>query len=175
MALPAWARLQEEYPCPLRRGAWYRVMNATSRDVVVEVHKKPVQLPRRVLQLVDQPPQVWTVVERAKAAPYAVCPSCRQRVPLEGRPTSMRCGKCNGMFSVAWAETGRPAIQVMPSSEERRPRLSMPTVPRKRGPDRRSGERREMIAPVNEDRRSGSERRQRSERRKGRPSRPKPD
>jgi hypothetical protein len=182
MAHPQWAQLQGEYPCPLRRGAWYRVVNTSTLEVVVDVHKKPIRVPRRHLRLADQPAQVWAVVERTSPSPrgsqpvgsrHAVCPSCRERVPLEGRPVDLRCPKCNELFVVAWKEAERaaPSIQVMPSSQERRPRLSMPTVPRKRGPDRRSGERREEVTRVDEERRAGSDRRRNTERRKGRPPR----
>jgi hypothetical protein len=35
---------------------------------------------------------------------YAVCPSCRDRVPLRGRPNRMFCGHCRVDFAVNWAE-----------------------------------------------------------------------
>jgi hypothetical protein len=182
MALPKWVRLQGDYPCPLRRGAWYRVVNASPLEIVVDVNKKPVRIPRRHLELADQPAQVWTVVELAQVSPraprtlgarYAVCPSCRERVALEGKPVNLRCPKCNGMFNVAWIGTApaSPVMQSAPPPGERRPRLSTPTVPRKRGPDRRKGQRRVETRPVDKERRSGSDRRGSAERRKGRPPR----
>src|ERR1041384_2183728 len=129
MAQPQWARLQGEYPCPLRRGAWYRIVNALGLEVVVDVNKKPVRVPRRHLELVEQPAREWTVVVRTAPTPrgsqpvgsqYAVCPSCRERVQLAGRPLDMRCPKCNELSVVAWkeAEPAGPSIRVMPPSEE---------------------------------------------------------
>jgi ribosomal protein S27AE len=35
---------------------------------------------------------------------YAVCPSCRDRVPLRGRPSRMLCGRCGIDFAVDWEE-----------------------------------------------------------------------
>jgi DNA-directed RNA polymerase subunit RPC12/RpoP len=35
---------------------------------------------------------------------YAVCPSCRDRVPLRGRPSRMMCGRCSVEFAVDWEE-----------------------------------------------------------------------
>jgi hypothetical protein len=108
-SLTQWARLQAEYDCPLRRGAWYRVLGASQLEVVVEVHDKPVLIARPWLELVAVPPPRWTVIERptaARRAPpgletrYAVCPSCRERVPLAGRPSRMRCRRCSGVFRV---------------------------------------------------------------------------
>jgi hypothetical protein len=106
-SLTQWARLSADYDCPLRRGAWYRVLSASQLEVVVEVHDKPVLIARPWLELVAVPPPRWTVVERPRAsrrashdlgARYAVCPSCRERVPLGGRPSRMRCRRCSGLF-----------------------------------------------------------------------------
>jgi hypothetical protein len=33
---------------------------------------------------------------------YVVCPGCRDRAPLKGHPTEIRCGRCAGVFPVAW-------------------------------------------------------------------------
>lgn len=178
MTSPKWARLQTEYPCPLRRGAWYRVLNASPLEVVVDVHQKQVRVPRRHLQLADQPMQMWTVVERAEPSPrsprslgstYAVCPSCRERLPLAGQPANMRCPQCNGLFTVAWTGPERKEVPKATTAGGDRPRrTSSATIPRKRGPDRRTANRRQEATPVTVERRAGSERRQGADRRKAR-------
>src|SRR3989442_11377135 len=108
--LAQWARLNAQYACPLRRGAWYRVIDVTPLEVVVEVHHKSVLVARPWVELAQVPPPRWTVVENsARKAPgsngrYAVCPSCRERMPLSGNPPSLRCRRCRGTFEVGRAE-----------------------------------------------------------------------
>ena len=108
-----WARLQVNAPLPLRRGAWYRIVKLTSMEATLNVKGKPLPVPRGQLQLSAEPVLQWTVVPAPRSAPrfpsswgqqYAVCPSCRERAPLLGQPTSMRCLRCNGLFDVAWDE-----------------------------------------------------------------------
>jgi hypothetical protein len=104
--LAQWARLQADYACPLRRGAWYRVLDLTPLEVVVDVHNRSVLVARPYVELAHLPPRRWTVVERpGRKAPdssgrYAVCPSCRERVPLPGNPPTLRCRRCQGTFEV---------------------------------------------------------------------------
>ena len=106
-----WARLTADYDCPLRRGAWYRVVSVSQLEVVVEVHGKQVLVARPYVELVNVPPPRWTVVARTKQSrrvpgklgtQYVVCPSCRERVPLAGTPTKLRCRRCAGVFQIAW-------------------------------------------------------------------------
>ena len=112
MAGLQWARLQVDVNCQLRRGAWYRVIRLAPGEVVLEVDRKPLPVPRSLLQLTSAPPRRWTVVPRpwnAVGLPprwndYAVCPSCSNRAPLERRSSSIRCPQCNGLFDVAWDE-----------------------------------------------------------------------
>lgn len=110
-----WARLQVDAPppCPLRRGAWYRILKLTSVEAILDVRGKPVPVPRAQLQLTSEPTLRWTVVPAPKNAPrlpaswgprYAVCPNCRDRAPLLGQPATIRCHRCNGLFEVAWEE-----------------------------------------------------------------------
>ena len=108
-----WARLQADVNCQLRRGAWYRVLKLAPLEVLVDVNRKPLPVPRPFLQIAPTPPRRWTIVPRPKNAPrlpdswgagYGVCPSCRNRTQLEGRPSSIRCPRCNGLFEVAWDE-----------------------------------------------------------------------
>jgi len=177
MAPAKWARLLTDYPCPLRVGAWYRVLSAAALEVVVDVNQKPIRVPRQQLHLAEQPTTLWTIVERAKPSPrtprslgtrYVVCPSCRERVALEGRPVNMRCPRCNGLFGIDWTGEKEPAraAAAAPASEGPRLRLSIPTMPRRRGPERRAENRRKSDTPVATESRQG-DRRRNTDRRKG--------
>ncbi len=108
-----WARLQTDVDCHLRRGGWYRVIRLAPLEVLLDVNRKPLSVPRPFLQIAPTPPRRWTVVPRPRRAPrlpdswgarYGVCPSCRNRMPLDGQPASLRCQRCNGLFEVAWDE-----------------------------------------------------------------------
>ncbi len=110
------ARLKAEYDCPLRRGAWYGVLSASRNEAVLDVNERPVPVPLRVLEVVSDSPRRWSVVERPKGSlripsgmsdTYAVCPNCRERVPLGGTPPVMRCRRCNGVFEVDWDQPYR--------------------------------------------------------------------
>ena len=111
-----WARLKAEYDCPLRRGAWYGVLSASRNEAVLDVNERPLPVPLRVLEVVSDSPRRWSVVERPKGSlripsgmsdTYAVCPNCRERVPLGGTPPVMRCRRCNGVFEVDWDQPYR--------------------------------------------------------------------
>ena len=108
-----WARLQADLNCNLRRGAWYRLIKMEGLAAVVDVNRKPVPVVRAFLQISNSPPRRWTVVTTPRTArplagplgsQYAVCPSCRDRVPLRGRPSRMLCRRCSVEFAVAWEE-----------------------------------------------------------------------
>lgn len=108
-----WCRLQVDVNCQLRRGAWYRVTQVASLKAILDVNRKPLAVPNYLIEVVSTPPRRWTVVPRpqnARALPptwgavYAVCPSCRQRAQLHGRPAKMACQRCSGVFEVAWDE-----------------------------------------------------------------------
>ena len=109
-----WARLKENVPSLLRRGAWYRILKLTSAEATLDVNGKPVALLRGELQLSPTHSRRWTVVPAPHNAPrfpptwgakYVVCPNCRDRSRLEGQPATMRCRRCNGLFEVAWNES----------------------------------------------------------------------
>jgi len=111
---PHWVRLKTEGELPLRRGAWYRVAALASQNVTVEIQRKAVAVPRDLVEVVQAPPQRWTVVRRPAQAvrlpvswgeAYGVCPGCRERASLSGSPAKLRCPRCNGLFPVAWEET----------------------------------------------------------------------
>ena len=107
-----WARLRADIDRPLRRGAWYHVKKLGPREALVDVFGQAVDVPRPLLDIVSAPPQRWSVVPSPKnparfpggITEYAVCPNCRERVPLTVRPPAMRCPHCNEMFDVAWEE-----------------------------------------------------------------------
>jgi len=108
-----WGRLQLDVDCKLRRGAWYRVVDVQGMEVVVDVNQRPLQVPRYVIEVVSTPPKRWTVVPMPRPNPrvpkeftprYAVCPNCRERMPLPGKARSLRCDRCRGIFDVDWQE-----------------------------------------------------------------------
>lgn len=110
-----WGRLRVDMDLRLRRGAWYRVREVGSLEAVLEVNRAAMPLPRALLQIIEKPPQKWTVVDRPANAVrlppswkrYAVCPSCRERVLLEKKPVSLDCPRCDQSFEVGWDETYR--------------------------------------------------------------------
>lgn len=108
-----WGRLQADVDCRLRRGAWYRVLRDAPLEAIVEVNRRPLPVPRYLLEFITQPPRRWTVVPAPSNIPrraahlgpaYAVCPSCRNRAPLRGKPRRMPCVICRTDFDVAWDE-----------------------------------------------------------------------
>lgn len=111
MASEQWARLCADVFCGLRRGAWYRVVFSGTDFVAVDVEGERLLLPRCLLEFVSVRPAVWTVVVHTgdslsfppnSGRQYAVCPNCRERQVPIGRPGSLRCRRCNGLFQVAW-------------------------------------------------------------------------
>ncbi len=80
----------------MRRGAWYRVTTFAKTEVVLDVNRVSVIVPRSALELVGTLLRPWTVEPRpAKVAGpaassgdrYAVCPSCCDRPPYPVRRT----------------------------------------------------------------------------------------
>src|SRR2546430_9177345 len=131
MAGMQWARLQANLNIRLRRGAWYRIRQVGPLQAVLEVRGQPLQVPSAFLQIVETPPRRWTVVPRPDDAVrvppswgdhYAVCPSCRERQPLEGRPAAMHCNRCRGNFDIDWRESYGPALYFF-SSRKRHTRF----------------------------------------------------
>src|SRR5881397_1896152 len=64
-----WARLKADYGCPLRRGAWYRVVSVSPLEAVVDVEQRAVLLPREYLEIVPTRPTRWTVVREVERSP----------------------------------------------------------------------------------------------------------
>ena len=112
MPAQEWARLNTDADYHIRQGAWYRVIKLGPLEAVLDVRGKPTPVPRPFLDLSLRPPMKWSVVPRPRQAlrlpaawgpEYAVCPSCRQRAPLDGHPRHLRCARCNGTFEVGWS------------------------------------------------------------------------
>ena len=99
-----WARLVVDVKCPLRRGAWYPVLSAGPEETVVVVRDRAVILPHHCLEIANTRPRQWAIVARPSFAPYAVCPSCADRVPLHGSPAQLWCTRCHQAFGVEPAD-----------------------------------------------------------------------
>jgi hypothetical protein len=108
-----WARLQTESDeVKIRRGAWYKVLKLGPVEVVLDVNRKAIPVPRVYLRLAMQPPRLWTLVPRPRRSTrlpqswgdaYLVCPNCRERSPVpDGHPATQRCHRCNGLFDIDW-------------------------------------------------------------------------
>jgi len=112
-----WARPRDDVNRGLRRGAWYRVIALTPREVVVDVNHSARTVPREGVEIVATPPQRWSVVSRPSDAVhlpvdwgdwYALCPTCRNRTPIKGHLATLRCPRCAGLFQIGWEETAQP-------------------------------------------------------------------
>ena len=100
----------------LRRGAWYPVViDNRYQLVVLGVAQRNVAVPRDRLQIRQHLPRHFSVVIRtpddhnpvkgtaADLGPtYAVCPSSRSRVRIEGRPDHVECPFCGHREAIAW-------------------------------------------------------------------------
>ncbi len=66
-----WARVRAGMDCPLRRGAWYRVVELTAGDTVLEVNSRLLRVPRAFLQILPLRLPMWSLVRRRpdEAAP----------------------------------------------------------------------------------------------------------
>src|SRR5256712_9829500 len=109
----AWARLRVDVNCGLRRGGWYRVVQVTGVEAVLEVTPEPVPVPRRLIETVFRRPFRWSIVPRPRDARnvpsgrgdrYVMCPVCSARAPMKGHPADLACPKCHGGFGFAGDE-----------------------------------------------------------------------
>ena len=114
-----FARLQADVPLNLRRGAWYRVLELTDLQAVIDVNRRRIGVLRAWLEIQRRPPQRWSVVEGSKdnrkAPPplrgtYGVCPNCRARAPLPKRTRTLECRRCQQEFEVNWTEGDGVAV-----------------------------------------------------------------
>jgi len=112
-----WARVRKSGAHGLRRGAWYSVVNDSKPTMVfLDVNRKNVAMDRTLLELRDEPPAMWSVVQHEAGDPperrpdwvdleatYGVCPQCRSRSNLASGSASAGCGQCGGTFPIDWA------------------------------------------------------------------------
>src|SRR6266480_3458225 len=61
-----WARVRAGMDCPLRRGAWYRVVELTAGETVLEVNRRLLRVPRTFLQILPLRPPMWSPDRRAE-------------------------------------------------------------------------------------------------------------
>lgn len=116
-----WARVRAGTDTPLRRGAWYRVVELTAAEAVLDVNQRLVRCPRSLLQILPLRPPMWSLVRRRPddAAPadlehrYAVCPNCCDRSPVRGTTPTMRCPRCGSVFAIAWSDSSWRAFEVL--------------------------------------------------------------
>jgi hypothetical protein len=88
----------------------------TPHTIVVDVNHAARIVPREGVDLIDTPPQHWSVVPRPRDAVrvpkdwgdrYALCPACRNRTVIKGHPATLRCPRCDGVFPITWDEVER--------------------------------------------------------------------
>ncbi len=130
-----WARVRADQDCPLRRGAWYRVVELTPVEAIVDVNHRLLHIPRAFVQVLPLRPPAWTVVPGPDAGgaagagrKYGVCPSCCARARLDGPAPAMRCPRCGALAAVGWSDadwrafevrTGRPAARTLARARAR--------------------------------------------------------
>ncbi len=66
-----FARLQADVPIKMRRGAWYRVIELTDLQAVLEINHRKVGVLRAWLEIQQRPPQYWSVVPQEDDRAYA--------------------------------------------------------------------------------------------------------
>lgn len=85
----------------LRRGAWYRVVEDDGKPwVVLDVHRVEVRVPREDLELRQQRPTAWSVVNE----PHLVCPGCHERRHVTGQVREVTCPECGHAYPVDWSD-----------------------------------------------------------------------
>jgi hypothetical protein len=111
MTATLFARLQADVDLKIRRGAWYRVLDLSDLEAVIEVNKRPMTVLRAMLEIQQRPPLRWTVVPHPKQSrrpnlgvEYGVCPSCRTRAPLPKKARELQCPRCKQEYEVNWGE-----------------------------------------------------------------------
>jgi len=85
----------------LRRGAWYRVVEAPGKSwLVLDVNRVEVRVPKETLELRNERPALWSVVHE----PHLVCPGCHKRQHVSGRPGEVKCEECGQKYRVDWSD-----------------------------------------------------------------------
>jgi len=118
----AWARvyaaLKRSVSKGLRRGAWYPVLRNDLPDrVSIKMGTRTVDVPRRLVEVRPQRPVFFSVISRPEyrrdagrssvhnlGKTYVVCPECRHRFGLFGRPARKDCPGCGHKGEVGWWE-----------------------------------------------------------------------
>lgn len=108
-----WARVRAGSDCPLRRGAWYRVVELTPVEAIIDVNNRLLHIPRTYVQILPLRPPQWSVVtpprkEAGGAGPqgtYGVCPNCCARALLHPTAATWRCQRCGTVAAVAWSDS----------------------------------------------------------------------
>lgn len=116
-----WARVRElTDSCPLRRGAWYRVVDLTPVEAMVEVNHRLLHIPRDFVEILPLRPPVWSVLpvldNRGEAIDgrwVGVCPGCCARAPLQESESTLRCPRCGAVFAVAWSDAEWRGLEVL--------------------------------------------------------------
>lgn len=108
-----WVRLCVDVDCGLRRGGWYEALAVSQSEVSLSLDGKSRKFPLQLFEISTTGPTTWTVVSHASNSSqipsrwgrgYAVCPSCRWRQLILGRPSSMLCEGCYKEFEINWDE-----------------------------------------------------------------------
>lgn len=99
--LRRWARLRADIPSTLRRGSWYPVLSVGAEETVLEVRGAPTILARDAVEIIQTPPNTWTLVDAKTGGPYLVCPACAERVRSAAARGRFACPRCHGSFAVA--------------------------------------------------------------------------
>src|SRR5947207_13780667 len=95
-----FARVQDDVPLKLRKGAWYRVLEINDLQAVIEVNRRKVGVLRAWRAIRDPPPQRWAGVEGSKNNTKAppppggrsrAAPHCRARARLAKHATTAAC------------------------------------------------------------------------------------
>ncbi len=108
MADEQWAEIVRLCIQRLRRGSWYRVLDATAADsVTLDVGGTPFVVDRGCVALAASRPTTWSVVRddppnEVLGPVYGVCPSCFERAPFTGAESEKECPACRGTFGVNW-------------------------------------------------------------------------
>ena len=121
-----WARVRPKADCPLRRGAWYRVVEITPVEAIVDVNHRLLHIPRAFVQILPLRPPLWSVIPGPgdTAGPgahrlFAVCPSCCARAALHSQAPTLKCPRCGAVAAVAWSEGEWRAFEIRSSRPSR--------------------------------------------------------
>src|SRR6266516_2226732 len=93
-----WARVRAGMDCPLRRGAWYRVVELNGGDTVLEVNSRLLRVPRAFLQILPLRLPMWSLVRRRPDEAAPTSEDGRYAVSARSRPPG--CRRCSAVFAI---------------------------------------------------------------------------